>query len=204
MNPAHLTNLKKLCEQIEAGYAANKSGLDDDMVPLLVELADETALIKELIELGTKTEPFGAPAAEQAEPVAADHARKELSDMLMSFAVIRELTKTQQDSAEETVEAVRGALNSASTYFAERNSARDVFWRRVKQCEELEAKLAAAAAPPAPARQEPLTEEQIDAVCKDSIAVWVSAQPGSDLHKFARAIERAHGITAAPAEGGAA
>lgn len=42
-------NLKQICEAIEAGYAADKSGLDDDMLPLLQELADQTSEILELM-----------------------------------------------------------------------------------------------------------------------------------------------------------
>ena len=41
--------LLQLCFAIEAGYAAEKSGLDDDMVPLIIELADNTELIRQLI-----------------------------------------------------------------------------------------------------------------------------------------------------------
>jgi hypothetical protein len=43
--------LKQLCDDIEAGYAADKSGLDDDMIELLAELSNKTGEIKELIEL---------------------------------------------------------------------------------------------------------------------------------------------------------
>lgn len=40
----------------------------------------------------------------------ADEARRELGSLLMSMAIIRELTKTQQCHADETVAAVRAAL----------------------------------------------------------------------------------------------
>jgi hypothetical protein len=42
--------LRELCDAIEAGYAAGKSGMDDDMLPLILELADRTAEIKTLID----------------------------------------------------------------------------------------------------------------------------------------------------------
>lgn len=42
--------LLQLCEAIEAGYADEKSGMDDDMIPLLQELADRTEEIKALID----------------------------------------------------------------------------------------------------------------------------------------------------------
>ena len=58
-----------------------------------------------------KTRP-AAPVAE-VPPIEADEARRELSSLLMAMAVIRELTKTQQGSADETIEAVRAALAAA-------------------------------------------------------------------------------------------
>jgi hypothetical protein len=53
-----------------------------------------------------------------------------------------------------------------------------------------------AAAPVEPASQprEPLSDEQIEQVGHESIAPWVTIKRDSDLYKFARAIERAHGI----------
>jgi hypothetical protein len=41
--------LIELCDAIEAGYAAGKSGLDDDMLDLLIELGDRTEEIKQLV-----------------------------------------------------------------------------------------------------------------------------------------------------------
>ena len=41
-------DLHDLCSKIEAGYDASKSGLDDDMVQLLVDLSYQTELIRNL------------------------------------------------------------------------------------------------------------------------------------------------------------
>lgn len=40
--------LTTICDEILAGYAAEKSGMDDDMIPLLQELADRAEEIKAL------------------------------------------------------------------------------------------------------------------------------------------------------------
>lgn len=45
-----------LCRQIEAGYAADKSGLDDDMITLLVELGDHAGEIVAALERLAKLE----------------------------------------------------------------------------------------------------------------------------------------------------
>lgn len=59
------------------------------------------------------------------------------------------------------------------------------------------------AAPPAPARQEPLTDEQIKAGLSHAIDHATMYETAA-FKKGVRYAERAHGITAAPAEGGAA
>jgi len=45
----------ELCTKIEEGYAAGKCGFDDDMIHLLIELADQTAEIKRLVEAEART-----------------------------------------------------------------------------------------------------------------------------------------------------
>lgn len=41
--------IKKICLDIEAGYNAEKCGLDDDMLPLLVDLGDHAAEIASMV-----------------------------------------------------------------------------------------------------------------------------------------------------------
>lgn len=45
----HANHLLALCDKIEAGYAAEKSGFDDDMAPLLIELGDSTDSIRAVL-----------------------------------------------------------------------------------------------------------------------------------------------------------
>ena len=54
------------------------------------------------------------------------------------------------------------------------------------------AMLAAAPEAPQPAKREPLTDEEIDAVMRKALGYGLS--PSRDDLDFARAIERAHGI----------
>lgn len=42
--------LRQLIDAIEAGYAAGKTGLDDDMLQLLIDLGDRTHEIRELLD----------------------------------------------------------------------------------------------------------------------------------------------------------
>ena len=127
--------------------------------------------------------------ADRLEPVAqpdADAARRNLSEMLMAFAVIRELTKTQQESAERTIEEVRAMCASRDTYFAERNSARDAWRRRVKQCEALEAKLAAQVAK---ARAE--ERERCATLCVENSQRWPDQRAVYAANECAAAIRQA-------------
>lgn len=77
----------------------------------------------------------------------------------------------------------------------------------LNQLDEARAALAAkpeAQAPvatdPASVRQ-PMSEDEIEQVGYASIAPWINIKPGSQLHRFVRAIEAHHGITAAPNAG---
>jgi hypothetical protein len=46
ITPIEIHTLRALCLRIESGYAEEKCGLDDDMVTLLIELADNTDTIR--------------------------------------------------------------------------------------------------------------------------------------------------------------
>lgn len=46
-----MKTLTQLCDEIIAGYAAEKSGLDDDMIDLVLELADKAEDIKQLTNI---------------------------------------------------------------------------------------------------------------------------------------------------------
>lgn len=85
-----------------------------EMDKLMVSHPRDWVLIKDaLAQAEAKpAEPVGWTAGERA-AFEADEARRELGSLLMSMAIIRELTKTQQCHADETVAAVRAMLAAA-------------------------------------------------------------------------------------------
>ncbi|MFN7883321.1 MAG: hypothetical protein ACK5PF_09955 [bacterium] len=85
-----------------------------EMDKLMVSHPRDWVLIKDALAQAEAqpAEPVGWTAGERA-AFEADEARRELGSLLMSMAIIRELTKTQQCHADETVAAVRAMLAAA-------------------------------------------------------------------------------------------